>query len=361
MREKNLDLLRILLSFMVVTVHVSGVYIAANINNPNLYFTIGNFYDSLSRVSVPTFVMLSGAFLLDNPQNKNYIFFYKKTFRNIILPTLIWSIIYFLCLSMITISKSILINTPLDFLPHIKSFLLGKPYYHMWYMYMIIGIYLITPALINLKNEFGDNNTIKLGILFLILGFIVNIVIDDLFWMINFIIYIGYFLLGYIIKKYATKNNIKALKSFIIWFLSSLIIFGLTEIIIRNNFLDNRFFYFYEFLSPFVIIGSLGLFTFFTNMKTINLDLNKIAKHTFNIYIIHAGLVTLITIIIDITKFNPLWCVPFLSTLIFMLSYFISIAFNQIINLTILDKFKIISKNIIEFVARKVYYYNFIK
>jgi len=74
-RNKNLDLLRVLASFMVILLHVSTKYVVENIGSPNLYFTIGNFFNSITRISVPIFVMLSGAFILDNVKNKDYEFF----------------------------------------------------------------------------------------------------------------------------------------------------------------------------------------------------------------------------------------------------------------------------------------------
>lgn len=86
-REENLDVLRVISSFMVVLIHVSAIYVSTNINNYNYDFKIGNFFDSISRISVPLFVMISGAFLINNEKNKNFNYFMRKTIKKIVVPT----------------------------------------------------------------------------------------------------------------------------------------------------------------------------------------------------------------------------------------------------------------------------------
>lgn len=42
-RDYNLDILRVISYVMVIVLHVSSSYCLNNIDQPNLYFTIGNF------------------------------------------------------------------------------------------------------------------------------------------------------------------------------------------------------------------------------------------------------------------------------------------------------------------------------
>lgn len=77
-RERNYDNLRVLATFMVVMLHVSAGYVTKNMDNFNLYFTVGNLFDSFSRYCVPLFVMLSGAFVLSNPPNRKFEVIYKN-------------------------------------------------------------------------------------------------------------------------------------------------------------------------------------------------------------------------------------------------------------------------------------------
>lgn len=93
-RDSSLDCLRVLACFLVILLHVSAEYVIDNIENYNFQFTVGNFFDSMSRICVPLFVMLSGAFLLENPKNKDFVNFYKKSIFKIGIPTFVWSLIY---------------------------------------------------------------------------------------------------------------------------------------------------------------------------------------------------------------------------------------------------------------------------
>lgn len=35
----------------------------------------------------------------------------------------------------------------------VKSLLFGASFYHMWYMYMMIGVYVLTPLLVNVVRK----------------------------------------------------------------------------------------------------------------------------------------------------------------------------------------------------------------
>ena len=73
-RNYNLDLLRILATFMVILIHVSAQNWHITPSN-TLTFNIYNFYYSLARSSVPIFIILSGVFFLKpkkRKENKRY-------------------------------------------------------------------------------------------------------------------------------------------------------------------------------------------------------------------------------------------------------------------------------------------------
>lgn len=330
LRDSRFDLLRVIACFMVILLHVSARYVNQYVFDHNIYFTFGNFYNSISRVCVPIFVMISGTFLIDNDTNRNYLNFFKKTYYKIIIPTFIWSFLYFifeLCLL-------IFINIrggDVNYLTPLINWINGKPYYHLWYLYMIIGLYFMTPFLIRIKNKIGEDRFLKLGYILIFLGIIIKRIIT-LVWYNQFIIYIGYFILGYSIRKKQT-NSTKSYLFFIYFGISSLIIFFITELMVVND-LTNPL-YFYDYLSLFVIIGSIAMFSGFSSMKKINSYslIEKLTIHSFNIYVIHAGILYIfreITSKLEVDH-HPIWYIPVVSILVFILSYEISIIVTRLI------------------------------
>lgn len=329
-RDVNLDLLRVISCIMVISLHVGAIYgNKINIEYPSYYFTVGNFYHSIGRAAVPIFIMLSGLFLLRNIKNLNYKYHYKKTFSKIIVPTIIFSILYFIY----SIGTGIIEKGKMfDIFEPVRNWLNGVPYYHMWYMYMIIGLYLITPLLIKIRVKIGDGKFEICGWIFMILGIVINITEISIIWPFQFILYIGYFILGYSFGK--RGNDIKgSYKTYLILsILISLMIFIITEFNIRYELLNNKF-YFLTPLSPLVIVSSLFLYISFIKMKCLNYNVSKVSEQTFYIYLYHAGVLSIINFIINIfiVNPNPIWYIPILITIVFIISYMLSLITNIII------------------------------
>lgn len=94
-RESNFDLLRILSAFAVVMLHVSGGFLQLDeMKVPtNCHFPI-MLLNHIVRFAAPCFFMLSGAFILADERNADYKYFYKKSFKNIGITSVIFCAIY---------------------------------------------------------------------------------------------------------------------------------------------------------------------------------------------------------------------------------------------------------------------------
>lgn len=104
-----------------------------------LWWTV-NIYDSLSRVAVPLFVMLGGALLLQPAKAEEPLReFFRKRIDRIALPFVFWSAAYF--------AWRIFVNGEPVSADLFAQGLLEGPYYHFWFLYLIIGLYLLTPVL----------------------------------------------------------------------------------------------------------------------------------------------------------------------------------------------------------------------
>jgi len=243
---------------LVITIHVSAGYVTNNMDNPSFNFIVGNFFDSLSRICVPIFVLIAGNLALSNIKNKNYKYYYEKQFNHIGKPLIIWSTLYMGYSYIMNISGYLLFGKELKLLRPLKSLILGKPFYHLWYMYMLIGLIVVTPVLIKIKEDIGEKTFFRLGIFCMFVSIPISF-FSELYWMTKFVIYLGYYILGYSLKD---KKGIINNKILIFGFISSTFLtFILTDIMVKMNM--DKSLYFYGYLSPFVISASLFIYIYF--------------------------------------------------------------------------------------------------
>ncbi|HOZ88108.1 MAG TPA: acyltransferase family protein [Bacteroidia bacterium] len=128
-----LDILRFSACFAVILLHYSGSY-TYRIEIPT--FNTGVQYFTITRWCVPVFLMVSGALLLG--RNEDMLLFYKKRLLRILPPFLFWSAVYLGF-------KFYLHQIDLNAVP--QMLLAGGAEFHLWYVYMILGIILFLPFL----------------------------------------------------------------------------------------------------------------------------------------------------------------------------------------------------------------------
>lgn len=161
------DMLRVIACSAVVLVHVSGAYVVKDFGSVN--FWVGNVLDSASRIAIPVFVMLSGALMLDERRaiSAGELLGHIK---KIACFFVFWSAMY-------TILNKILIplikKEPVRLRTVVMSFLTGN--YHLWFCFMIVGLYLVTP-LLRLWVKAENKRYVEY---FLALSFVFNLVIPQ--------------------------------------------------------------------------------------------------------------------------------------------------------------------------------------
>ena len=158
-----LDVVRFVAMFTVVCCHCTDPFnfypgTPPNIGEIKLW---GAIYGALLRPCVPLFVMITGALLL--PVRGEISVFYKKRIPRVLWPFLIWSVIYNL-FPWITGVLGIKPEVILDFFPYSGEAVMRQslpvsldyiaqiPFnfsivdVHMWYIYLLIGLYLYLPV-----------------------------------------------------------------------------------------------------------------------------------------------------------------------------------------------------------------------
>ena len=337
-----LDILRVVSIFSVVVLHVAAPFVVSLYNNGMRWWWVGNLIDSATRCCVPVLIIISGKLILDNNKNEDILFFLKKRLKKVFIPLFFWSFFY-----MIWNSRS---NLQLD-ISFVKGALKmiyeGNVNIHLWYLYMIAGIYLITPIIKPFINNADKSNILY----FIIVWFIVNGVLDFFGRLIgirigvylNFFHWtIGYYILGYYLAKQEFSK--KALYTIytlgIIGFLTTVL--G-TYILTSNNegvFLDS----FYSYAAPNVIFMAISIFLFFKNRCWENIILKRkmfekimvsFSKTSFGIYLIHPFFIDVLrseTIGIQLTpfSFNYIIGIPLISLIIFLISHFTVLIISKV-------------------------------
>src|SRR5690606_5841797 len=129
--------------------------------------------------------------------------------RKILVPLIFWSFFY----SIYTLLVRYISSGIWDFSLILNNLVYGKPYFHLWYVFMFFGLYLVTP-LINryLRITFKQASYVwgigvSLLILVICLGLYYHFYGHTKFFIVWFLEYLGYYILGYAISRYKVLKN----------------------------------------------------------------------------------------------------------------------------------------------------------
>ena len=271
------NVLRVAATFAVVFLHVSAQVVMRVRDTSSMHWWIGNIADASVRWCIPVFVLLSGFLLLDPSKNEGVWLFYKKRASRIIIPLIFWTVFY--VLFQIGISRQFNLTTTL------MNILIGAPYVHLWYLYMILGLWLFTPFLRTYIRNSSNRERCFLVIILLLFASIVTTIRYLLFGstvtiFTIFIPYIGYYICGY---QLGTMRNVNfsgrcLLGVFIICaFIGAM---GMGIAANKNSLLRGLFFY--DYFAPSVIGMSISIFLFVRSRFEIQSGVTKAIQSTVN-------------------------------------------------------------------------------
>ena len=318
-----LDNIRILATFAVILLHVSaGVVVHYNVGTE--YWWVGNLYDSSVRWCIPIFVMISGALLLDPTKQEDFITFYQKRVSRLLIPLVAWSVFF---LIWVTFKNPALSSDVL-----LQRILSGMPYYHMWFLYMIFGLYLFSPFLQKTIIHSSKKEFLHLISITLIIAAFnfsyghLSSEIPQLFinW---FLFFIPYFLLGaYIHQDKHQFSKLLLWGIFILSFILTMIGCYITAVAIDLA----MGLYFYGYLSITVIPMSISLMYLLKswNKPIFNHAMTrKLSALTLGIYLVHPLVLQAIDGTINL---HPIVSIPLSTFIIFTLSFGITWVISQI-------------------------------
>lgn len=275
MRKHYLDYIRIIALIGVLLIHVSSVEMRHyDVGSSNWLYA--HFFDSISRISVPLFFMLSGMFSF-KPELKTKKFVLDRL-KRLILPLFFWAIVYAVWFIMAEDKNLTILGT-------IKKILIGPYVFHFWFIYTLIGLTLFIPVVNNwMTKKKNVEYFLIIWLTFVVLYPVIEIFTgkEPTIDLTNFSGFFGYFVLGYYLEKYIKITKLL----FTISALISFSIVGVFYLSLQNN----NPFIFYGYLHPFIVIISAFTFLFLKGLfinKNSNKLLFSIQENSFGIYLLH--------------------------------------------------------------------------
>jgi surface polysaccharide O-acyltransferase-like enzyme len=259
-KTENIDWinnLRIIALYAVIVLHCSSPLIMQFGKAPVQDWWMADFLNAITRFAVPVFVMITGALLLHREYEIGS--FLKKRLTRVVVPFLFWSLIY---VWYSWYNEEITFGN--DAWANIKQVLHLLKYgssYHLWYVYMLIGLYFFIPVIGKFVRNASENEILY----FLIVWFVVMLVTQPYLVRFNpsvdmhyFAGFAGYLVFGHYL---AFKDfNAKHLRGWMITlfiFSVALITVGTWVLAPHPNWPGTMF---YEPVNPAVVMLSASIF-----------------------------------------------------------------------------------------------------
>lgn len=291
-RKAFLDLLRIIATCAVVMLHtITGIKDTTDMSPYPTQFKVFLIIMDLTTWCVPIFIMISG-FLFLNPDKKlSYGQIICKYCRRILLALLIFGVPYS-CLELIIAEHS--------FRPGmiVEGFVMvcrGQSWSHMWYLYLVLFLYIITPPLKWILAHIPTRTIYVLLAFIFVFGSIFPFVkkwfeLENMIALPDEAIYIFYYLYGYLFSVTEQKSS-SSIKIPCVLTLLLVTVMAAIRLTVKDSV---QLPYNYPFTVPF------SLLIFYIAMKTENLwkkhsfTLSKLGALCFTIYLIHPVFINIV-------------------------------------------------------------------
>lgn len=302
-REYGLDNLRIFAAIGVIYIHVVTVFInSVMATGDMLGLSVLVFFRNLFSFAVPAFILLSGAFVFAADSTKDRKSFYKKTFRRLVIPTIVFSLIFLLervVIGVTTAGVPITVGLVWNELSHlIPDTLRGEAMSHLWYMFVLIALYLMAPFIIRIKDFYGEKGFKKVSIVLLIWGIVGNLIYVSVnsdnanfgiraYWTLdNVINYLGLFMFGYTLHEWAKGIKEKAGRAAkVVGFIAIAVALAFIKFILTIN-VQITIVQDFSALNPFFVVAACSLVVASTLIRG-RIHFNRLASATYWVYLVH--------------------------------------------------------------------------
>ncbi len=316
-----IDLVRVIGALLVVMIHVNGQALRDWGEIPVSWWMVKNVYNATARIAVPLFFMVSGYLLLQ--KSDDILVFFRKRFSKILVPFLVWSIVFLFYLDK---AQSIRVM--------VERILEDRVVSHLWFLYPLIGIYLIVPFL------WGFTAPDKRVFLYIFVGF--WFIAQPVYTLVErylgvtiaiplsfFEGYVGYFVLGYLLGTMKIDRRMLMVGGSL-WLAANLFTILITYFLTIEKGKFNGMYYTY--LQPNIIFASAGAYLLLMwageqkifQTSWLQKSLLVVSQASFGIYLIHPLILRIFRSLTDQFKAltaHPVWGTPLVTLALFTLSF----------------------------------------
>jgi len=315
---------RLIALYAVVILHCTAPLLMQFGKVPLSDWLMADVLNALVRFAVPVFVMVTGALLLHREYELGD--FLKRRLARVVWPFLFWSLVY-IGYSWYNEDISFTSDAWLDIKQVLHLLKYGSAY-HLWYVYMLIGLYFFIPVI----SKFVRNATEKEVLYFLAVWVAVMLLAQPYLSRYNpavdmhyFAGYAGYLVLGYYLAfKDFQVSHLRARMVLLFAFSVILIATGSYFVIPRPTWPGTLF---YEPLNPAVLTLSASVF------MIVKLTVPKVppsiirirdfaGKYNYGIYLGHALVLYFLDDLFNISykMGTPMLSIPLTALICFVLT-----------------------------------------
>lgn len=298
MKEKRnyiYDYMRVIACICIIGIHVTAGIPNEIPRQVSIIYMIKYCIHALFRIGLPIFTILSGTLILNNTREESIEYFYYKRFVKVVIPFFIISLFYSIWVKnnyhvwyLFTLSNWWRL---IKLIPAAaRDTLETRQSVHLWYVYYIIGIYLVAPFIKVMVQHMNEQYQKKFVILVIIMqGIYEFLPVFGMNFGVTYFIFssgIVYFIMGYIlVQEWMRKYDRWIIWLGIISYIVSAVVYVFFPQYSTAGIYDS---------SPLMIFQACAIFVFFIGKRVKicgsdirNRIISNISMHTFTIYLVH--------------------------------------------------------------------------